>query len=49
MLTLHSEEIIGDNQCGLRCDRSTTDHIFCISHIFEEKNWNTKNKCISCL
>jgi len=39
MLTPHAEEIIGDNQCGLRCERSTTDHIFCISQIFEEKKW----------
>ena len=30
------EEIIGD-QCGFQCNRSTTDHIFCICQIFEKK------------
>jgi hypothetical protein len=29
-LTPYAEEIIGDHQCGFRCDRSTTDLIFCI-------------------
>jgi len=40
MLTPHAEEIIGDNQCGLRCDRSTADHIFCIKYL--RKNWEYK-------
>jgi hypothetical protein len=26
----YAEEVIGDHQCGFRCNRSTTDHIFCI-------------------
>jgi len=30
------EEIIGD-QCGFQCNRSTTDHIFCICQILEKK------------
>jgi len=30
MLTPYVDEIIGDNQCGLRCDRSPTDQMFCI-------------------
>ena len=29
--------IIGDLQCGLQCNRSTNDHIFCIHHILEKK------------
>jgi len=36
MLTPHAEEIIGDNQHGLRCDRATTDHIFCIKYLREK-------------
>jgi hypothetical protein len=35
--TLHSEEIIGDHQCGFQRNRSSTDHIFCIRHILEKK------------
>jgi hypothetical protein len=31
------DEIIGDNQFGFRCNRSTTDLIFCIRLILEEK------------
>jgi len=37
-LTSYSEEITGDHQCGFRCNRSTTDHIFCIRQILE-KTW----------
>jgi hypothetical protein len=33
----YAEEIMGDHQCGVRCNRSTTDHIFCICQILEEK------------
>ena len=33
----YAEEIIGDRQCGFLCNRSTTDHIFCICQILEEK------------
>jgi hypothetical protein len=31
------DEIIGDHQCGFRCNRSTTDKIFCIRQILEKK------------
>ena len=33
----YAEEVIGDHQCGFRCNRSTTDHIFCIRQILEKK------------
>jgi len=36
-LTPYTEEIIGDHQCEFRCNRSTTDHRFCICHILEKK------------
>jgi len=36
-LTPYAEEIIGEHQRGLRRNRSTTDHIFCIRHILENK------------
>jgi hypothetical protein len=36
-LTPFAEEIIGDNQCGFRRNRSSTDHIFCIRQILEMK------------
>ena len=32
-LTPYAEEIIWDHQCGFRRNRSTTDHILCISQI----------------
>jgi hypothetical protein len=31
------DEIIGEHQCGFRCNRSTTDQIFCIRQILEKK------------
>jgi hypothetical protein len=31
------DEIIGDHQCGFRCNRSTTDQIFCIRQILDKK------------
>jgi sorting nexin-29 len=37
MLTPYADEIIGDHQCGLRRNRSTTDQIFCIRQILEKK------------
>jgi hypothetical protein len=37
MLSPYIDEIIGDNQCGFRCSRSTTDQIFCIRQILEKK------------
>jgi len=33
----YAEEVIGDHQCGFRRNRSTTDHIFCVRQILEEK------------
>jgi hypothetical protein len=33
----YTEEIIGDDQCGFQCNRSPTDHIFCIRQIRKEK------------
>jgi len=33
----YAKEIIGDHQCGFRRNRSTIDHIFCISQILEKK------------
>ena len=44
----YAKEIIGDNQCGFRRNRSTIDHIFCIRQIVE-KNGNTMKKFISSL
>ena len=29
----YAEEVIGDHQCGFRCNRSTANHIFCIRQI----------------
>jgi len=37
-LTPYTEEIIGHHQCGFRCNRSTTDQIFCVHQILE-KTW----------
>ena len=37
-LTPYAEEIIGDHQVGFRRNRSTTDHIFCICQILENKS-----------
>jgi len=42
----YSQEIIGNHQCGFRCNKSTIDHIFCIRQILE-KNGNTLRKFIS--
>ena len=36
-LTPYADEIIGDHQCEFQCNRSTTDHIFCIHQILEKK------------
>jgi hypothetical protein len=36
-LTVYVDEIIGDHQCGFRCNQSTTDQIFCIRQILEKK------------
>ena len=48
-LTPYAEEINGDHQCGFRHNSSTTDHIFCIRHILENKNGNTMKQCIGSL
>jgi len=47
-LTPHAEEIIGDHQCGFRCNRTTADHILCICQILE-RNGNKTKQCTSCL
>jgi hypothetical protein len=36
-LSPYIDEIIRDHQCGFRCNRSTTDQIFCICQILEKK------------
>jgi hypothetical protein len=36
-LSPYIDEIIGDYRCGFRCNRSTTDQIFCIRQILEKK------------
>jgi hypothetical protein len=36
-LSPYIDEIIGDHQCGFRCNRSTTDQLFCIRQILEKK------------
>jgi hypothetical protein len=36
-LTPYAEEIVGDQQCGFRGIRKTTDHILCIRQIFKTK------------
>jgi hypothetical protein len=33
----YMNSIFGDHQCGFRCNRSTTDQIFCIRHILEKE------------
>ena len=33
----YAQEIIGDDQCGFRRNRSAIDHIFCIRQILEKK------------
>jgi len=40
-LTPYAEEIIGDHQCGLRRNRSTTDQLFYIRQMLEKK-WEYK-------
>ncbi|KAJ4446515.1 hypothetical protein ANN_13211 [Periplaneta americana] len=40
-LTPYVDEIIGDQQCGFRRNRSTIDQIFCIRQIMEKK-WEYK-------
>ena len=36
----YAEEIIWGHPCGFRCGRSTTDHILCIRHILEKREYN---------
>ena len=33
----YAKEIIGDHQCGFRCNKSTIDHIFCVRQTLEKK------------
>ena len=45
----YAKEIIGDHQCGFRCNRSTIDHIFCIRQILGEKmgmQWRSSSALI---
>ena len=42
-LNPYAKEIIGDHQCGFRCNRSPIDHIFCIRQILEKK-WEYNEK-----
>jgi hypothetical protein len=35
-LTAYADKIVGDNQCGFRSSRSTTDQIFDFRHILEK-------------
>jgi hypothetical protein len=48
-LTPHVNEVIGDHQCGFRCNRSTTNQTFYIRRILEKKwecNWTIHQLCI---
>ena len=38
-LTPYAEEITGDHHCGFQHNRSTTDHMFCIRQILDNKKW----------
>jgi hypothetical protein len=40
------DEIIGENQCGFECNRSTADQISCIHQILEKKNGSTVKQYI---
>jgi hypothetical protein len=40
-LNPYIDKIIGNQQCGFRHNRSTTDQIFCIRQILEKK-WKNK-------
>jgi hypothetical protein len=46
-LAPHADEMIGDNQCGFRRDRSMTDQILYIRHTLE-KNGSIMLQYISC-
>jgi hypothetical protein len=45
-LSPYIDEIIWDHHCGFRCNRSTTDQIFCIHQILE-KSGSTMRQYIS--
>ena len=47
-LSPYAKEIIADCHCGFWCEKSTTDHIFCIRQILG-KNGNITKQCISSL
>jgi hypothetical protein len=36
-LSQFTDEIVGGYQCGFRCNRLTTDQVFCICQILERK------------
>jgi hypothetical protein len=39
----YADKVIGDHQCGFRCNRSTNDQIFCIHQILEKnREYNGK-------
>jgi hypothetical protein len=41
-ILLYIDEIIGDHQCGCRCNRSTTDQIFCIQQIPVKREYSER-------
>jgi hypothetical protein len=43
---LYAKYIMGDYQCGFRCNRSAVDCIFCVFQI-NRKSGNTVKLCIS--
>jgi hypothetical protein len=46
-LSPYIDEIIGDHQCGFRCNRSTMDQIICIRQILQKKWEYTMRQYIS--
>jgi hypothetical protein len=52
-LTPYTEEIVGDQECGFQCNRTTTDYIFSIHQIpggkkKKKKKGKTMKQCIIC-
>jgi len=43
-LTSYAEELFGGHYCGIRCNRSTSEHIKYIRQILEEKGNNLKQR-----
>jgi hypothetical protein len=48
-LTPYVDEIIGNHQCVFRCNRSTTDQIFCIRQILEKREVGVEWDCTSAI